>query len=67
MRTTDIVMNIAGGHIDRMEFLVTGGDGDRGLVRAEDNRYEHGAVGGRVLRDSGLHTLLVKECDEQEK
>lgn len=27
MRTTDVVVNIAGGHIDRMKLLVSGGDG----------------------------------------
>lgn len=57
MCTPNIVMSIANCHIERVIFVLTGGDGDCSLVTAEYQGYECAAMCVRILRN---HVLVAK-------
>ena len=54
MSATNAVMDCTNRQVKRIIFIVACPDGNRGLVAAKNDRYEHGAMSFRVPRNQIL-------------
>ena len=58
MRTTEIIVDVADGHVHRMILLISCTHGDGSLVGTENDRQQHRSVRGRVFGYEGLQKML---------